>query len=256
MDGNYQNYINRVVQMTLPANYEQQLQNIQSSPKFDGHKPVSFPGYTIITPPNGESHVNKEFYQQLKDVQGQLVTELGVDFFIGVPSDSFHLTMADLIWDNLYLDAVAQNDQFDQLLTDRIDYVFKEYQGLIKDVHCLEFEVLGLSIFPRAISVCLSPTEDSYDPIIKLRKLIYQDEKIVNLGIEQSYEFAAHITLGYFGNISENIDLKQVESAVKTINDQWLENAPAIFTVNRLELRKFSDMNTYFREDNWAVLDL
>lgn len=25
MDGNYQNYVNRVVQMTLPANYKQQL---------------------------------------------------------------------------------------------------------------------------------------------------------------------------------------------------------------------------------------
>ncbi len=256
MDGNYQSYINRVVQMTLPANYEQQLKNIQSSPKFDGHKPVSFPGYTIITPPNGESQINKEFYQKLSNVQSQLEEKLGKDIFISVPADSFHLTMADLIWNDLYLCAVEQNPNFDQLLIDQIETIFQEYQQKVIQLKPLEFEILGLSVFPRAISVCLSPTEESYAPIVKLRQLIYQDEKIVNIGIEQNYEFVAHITIGYFGKIDESLNLKQVELAIKKINEQWLDNAPAIFTVNKLELRKFTDMNTYIRENNWAFLHL
>jgi len=256
MDGNYQSYINRIVQMTAPANYEQQIQNIQSSPKFDGQKPVKFSGYTIITPPHGESSHNQEFYQKLAETQQQVVKALGSDFFVAVPADSFHVTLADLIWDDIYLNAVAQDAHFDELLIKQIDSIFKDYKTVYKDVKPYEFDVLGLSIFPRAIAICLAPTETFYEPIIKLRQLIYQDEKIVSLGIEQNYEFAAHITLGYFGDVTDSFDEGKVESAVKKINDQWLANSPSIFTVEQFELRKFTDMTNFVRQDDWAVIKL
>lgn len=256
MDGNYQSYINRVVQMTAPVNYEQQIQNIQSSPKFEGQKPVEFPGYTIITPPHGESNYNQEFYQKLTQTQQELVRELGADFFVSLPADSFHITLADLIWDNIYLDAVAKNPNFDQLLIKQIESIFKDYKTIYKELKAYEFDVLGISIFPRAIAVCLAPKEECYESVVKLRKLIYQDEQIVDLGIEQNYEFAAHVTLGYFGNVSDDFDQDKIKSVVTKINDQWLESSPSSFTVEQFELRKFTDMTNFIRQDDWAVIKL
>lgn len=256
MDGNYQNYVNRVVQMTLPANYKQQLKNIQSSPKFIDGKPVEFPGYSVITPPNAEENYNHEFYQNLQLIASRLTQDLGDDFFLGLPSESFHLTLADLIWEKTYLNAVKENPDFDIILLSEIAKIFKEYQSSITDNLLIELEVIGLAIFPRAIAVCLAPTEASYEPIIKLRQLIYQNEQIINLGIEQHYDFAAHVTLGYFDTIDENIDLDKVESIIKEVNDLWLGNTAPIFTLKEFQLRKFTDMTNYIRQPEWASIKL
>lgn len=256
MDGNYQSYVNRVVQMTLPANYKQQLKNIQSSPKFIDGKPVEFPGYSIITPPNAEENYNQEFYQHLQLIATRLTEDLGSDFFLSLPSESFHLTLADLIWEKTYLNAVKENSDFDNILISEIAKIFKEYEYSIPNDQPLELEVIGLSIFPRAIAVCLAPTEASYEPIIKLRQLIYQNEQIINLGIGQHYDFIAHVTLGYFDKIDENIDLNNIESIIKEVNDLWLENTAPIFILKEFELRKFTDMINYIRQPEWATIKL
>lgn len=256
MDGNYQAYINRVVPMTLPTNYVQQLQNIQPSPKFNQGKPVEFPGFSVITPPWEEETVNDKMYQSLEKVEIQLEQELGKNLFIALPPQSFHLTVVDLIWEKTYLNAINENSNFDHLLIKEISRVFQKYQKIIKAVDSLELEILGLSIFPRAIAVCLAPTEASYETIIKLRQLIYQDERIIKLGIEQQYDFVAHITLGYFGEIEANLDLNQVQSTLTKINDQWLDEAHPLFQLKTIELRKFNDMITYIRQPDWATIKL
>lgn len=256
MDGNYQEYINRVVQMTSPANYEQQLDNIQSSPKFNQGNPVEFPGFSLITPPWAEDNINNNFYQFLEKAQTQLKQLLGENLFIVLPPQTFHITIADLIWEKSYLNAVKANSQFDDLLIKQISNIFQQYNNIITINNPLELEVLGLSIFPRAIAVCLAPTEASYEPIIKLRQLIYQDEQIIKLGIEQQYEFAAHVTLGYFGKVDENLNPEQVKSVLINISDQWLEEVPPLFQIKNIELRKFNDMVTYIRQPNWATITL
>ena len=256
MDGNYQAYINRVVAMTLPANYEQQLHNIQTSPKFNRGQAVEFPGFSVITPPWAEETANQKLYQYLEKIEKQLEQQLGQNLFIALPPTTFHLTVADLIWDKTYLNAVNKNSNFDNLLIEKISHIFKQYQELIPELNTLELEVLGLSVFPRAIAICLAPTEASYEPIIKLRQLIYQDEQIIKLGIEQQYDFVAHISLGYFGEIEPDLDLTKVQSALTTINDQWLNEAPPLFQLKTIELRKFNDMITYIRKSDWASIQL
>lgn len=256
MDGNYQSYVNRVVQMTLPANYKQQLKNIQSSPKFIDGKPVEFPGYSVITPPYAEENYNREFYQNLQLIASRLMEELGDDFFLGLPPESFHLTLADLIWEKIYLNTVKENPDFDNILISEMAKIFQEYESSLVNNQSLELEVIGLSIFPRAVAVCLAPTESSYEPIIKLRQLIYQNEQIINLGIEQQYDFSAHVTLGYFDKIDDNLDLDKIESIVKEINDLCLENTAPIFKLKEFELRKFTNMVNYIREPEWATIKL
>lgn len=134
--------------------------------------------------------------------------------------------------------------------------IFKEFQSLLLDNESLELEIIGLSVFPRAIAVCLAPTEASYETIIKLRQLIYQNEQIIRLGIEQQYDFAAHVTLGYFNKIEDNIDLAKVESIIKEINDLWIENPAPIFKLKQFELRKFTDMVNYIRQPEWATIKM
>ncbi|HEY9862408.1 MAG TPA: DUF1868 domain-containing protein, partial [Candidatus Obscuribacterales bacterium] len=114
MDDNYQTYVNRVLRLPLPETYKSQLQNIQESPKFQlqevggERQAVAFPGYTVVTPPAGEETENTEnqaFYANLQALQAQLQQQFDPDLFIPLPPDSFHLTLADVIWDHAYRDA-------------------------------------------------------------------------------------------------------------------------------------------------------
>lgn len=108
MDEDYQTYLNRVARTTLLETYNSQLQHIQESPKFQlspegGRQPVPFPGYSVITPPPDEDAQNQDFYQSLRLCQEQLLQlPLETDLIVPVPFASFHLTLADLIWDNAF----------------------------------------------------------------------------------------------------------------------------------------------------------
>lgn len=254
MDDNYQSYINRVAPMTLPNNYLQQLENIQKATKFHNSQPVSFPGYSIISPPAEEDSNNREFYEQLANCQKKLSDNLDTEFFITIPPSTFHLTIADLIWEKNYLNSVAENPDFDQKLINEIALIFENYQNSSVKNNYLELELLGLSVFPRAITVCLAPTESSYQKVIELRRKIYQNRSIIKLGIEQQYNFIAHVTLGYFGEIKSDLNLNNIQNILTSINDEWLENEPPICSIKQVELRKFENMINYTREENWATI--
>jgi len=256
LDNTYQTYVNRVAQMTLPASYPQQLQHIQKSGKFAQGEAVAFPGYTVMTPPEPEDQENTDFYPYLKSCQEQLLQQLPPGLFIPLTPASFHLTLADLIWDGGYQNAVARNAQFDEELLKDISESFKQYKQGVSKTHPITLQVLGLSIFPRALAVCLVPSkEEDYEQIVGLRRSIYQNPGIINLGIEQNYDFTAHITLGYFGEVSAQLNRKQLLDTLAKLNDSWLEIEPPVFTIHRAELRKFKDMLHYEREINWPVVE-
>ena len=109
--------------MTLPETYSSQLQHIQESPKFQprlegGRQAVPFPGYTAITPPAESESENFAFYQNLNQCLGQLLQlPLETDLIVPLPPASFHLTLADLIWDSAYRYA-NENSEFEVQLRD------------------------------------------------------------------------------------------------------------------------------------------
>ena len=251
MDETYQAYVNRVARLTILESYQTQLQNIQESPKFQDGEAVSFPGYSVITPPWQDDEQNSDFYSQLQASQQQLVQQLqGV--IIPVPPDSFHVTVADLIWDSDYREAVRVNPEFDAQLRKRIEDSFKQYQP---SKHGVGWQLLGLMLRPRAIAVCLVPqNEGSYQQISKLRRSIYQNSELINLGIEQQYYFTAHVTLGYFNKIPSDLDRDRLCKTLVAFNDQWLEADPQILTIEQVQLRKFDNMMRYYRESSWPVL--
>lgn len=257
MDENYQTYLNRAMRLTLPETYRNQVQHIQESAKFrpdpdSGRQPVPFPGYSIVTPPAVDETQNQALYASLQQYQQQITQTFDRHFFAPVPPDSFHLTLADLIWDSAYLDAAATSD-FDLKLRACIAQIFNQCQPLHDD-QPIQFQVIGLIVMTRALAVCLVPTEEAaYDRILKFRRAIYQNQELIGLGVEQQYYFTPHITLGYFGTIPPAEARLDLSHQFDQLNQQWLNQQPQGFWVHQAELRKFNDMTRYDRESDWPV---
>jgi len=259
LDDTYSAYVNRVARQTLPETYQSQVQHLQPSPKFqrqsDGKfSPVSFPGYSVITPPWSDDSENTAFYQGLETLQQQVCDRLPAGLIIALPSESFHMTLADLIWDSAFRHA-SENPDFESQLRDRIAESFQQSQPQIVGGPPIYWQVLGLVIRPRAIGVCLAPKDEAaYSRILHLRRAIYQNQELIRLGIEQQYHFTAHITLGYFGDVlGERVEISE---ALSDLTQEWLleGNSPQSLWVHKAELRKFDDMTRYDRQPDWPEL--
>lgn len=257
MNETYQEYINRVAQLTLPGTCSTQLQTIQTSPKFIEGQPVSFPGYSIITPTSKDDSYNQKFYSQIKLVQENIIQQLEPGFIIPLTPESFHFTLADIIWDRSYQQAVKDNPQFDTQLQEQIGLSFQQYQATANYQNPIQWQLLGITVRPRAIMACLVPKDrDSYQAIVDLRRCIYQNAGLIALGIEQQYDFTAHVTLGYFDRISSNLNRSEVCVIISQISDRLIEGEPTIITVKRAELRKFDHMLNYYRQPDWTAISL
>jgi hypothetical protein len=237
--------------MTLPDAYQSQVQHIQPSPKFqplDGQvQATPFPGYTVINPPWAEDDKNTAFYQYLEGYQQQVIAQLD-------PSSSFHMTIADLIWDSAYRHA-SESPTFEADLQQRVAQSLQKCSPGSKPIY---WQVIGLFLRTRAIGVCMAPRdEDSYDRIAQVRQAIYQNSDLIALGIEQQYNYTAHVTLGYFGEAAASGDRQRLSEALIALNQQAIEvDTPQEILVHRAELRKFDDMTRYYREPGWAAIDL
>jgi hypothetical protein len=262
LDDSYQIYSNRVAKMMLPESYKSQVQYIQPSPKFvyqasEGqYQTASFPGYSVITPPWIEETENTELYEQLQILQQQLVESLPADLLVPLPPDSFHMTLADLIWDGAYRHADA-NPDFQPQLRESIRQSFSQCRSSVQTGQPASWQVMGLTVMTRAVGVCLTPKdEDSYNRILELRRSIYQNSSLMGLGIEQQYYLNAHITLGYFGDRSiAEVDREKLGDTFSELNLQWLSlDCPKLFLVHQADLRKFDDMTRYYREPDWPQL--
>ncbi|MEM8602616.1 MAG: DUF1868 domain-containing protein [Cyanobacteria bacterium P01_H01_bin.121] len=260
MDDQYQTYLNRVVGMTRKEHYQNQWTLVQPSPKFQydatgAPQPAVFPGYSLITPIAAEDQANPRFYPALQTVQQTLIEVLPQQLLIPLPPASFHLTIADLIWENHYRQAQEQPG-FDQKLQQQIQAIFAAQMKTAMGSGNLQLQVLGFMAMPRAIGICLAPhTEADYERIVSLRRAIYQDADLLALGIEQQYHFTAHITLGYFGQVPDSLDANVLAEQLTMLNQKTLEALPEM-TIERVELRKFDNMINYYRDANWPVFAL
>ncbi|WP_017658978.1 DUF1868 domain-containing protein [Baaleninema simplex] len=261
LDDTYQIYLDRVAKLVDTESQAKTLHHIVESPKFaprpeGGRQPKPFPGYSVITPPWCDSPSDSEFYEVIRSCQNRLCDRLDRDFFVPVPPDSFHFTLADLIWDSAYRDAIAQFPEFDDRLRTCIGEIFQQTQDSISSAHPVRWKVVGLAVMTRAIAACLVPLDEaSYDRIVRLRRAIYQNSDLMRLGIEQQYYLTAHVTLGYFGNLSREGDRTALAPFLtQTANDRFRDAPP--LHVKRAELRKFEDMTRYDRAPNFPVLTL
>jgi hypothetical protein len=261
VDESYHTYLNRVAKMTLPATYESQVKNIQESPKFrltaaGVREPVAFPGYSAITPPGAEDPHNAGVFQDLAACQQRLTKQLESDLLVLVDPASFHFTLADLIWDSAYKMATDANTDFESKLRDRIEDSFNIYRNSVVETRPIRWQIMGLTVRPRAIEVSLVPKDEySYERIIAFRRAIYQNSSLISLGIEQQYYFTAHTTLAYFANVHQEIDRTRLSDTLQEYNMHWLDHPQEIILAQG-QLRKFTDMYTYERQSNFPIVQL
>jgi hypothetical protein len=255
LDDSYPTYLNRVARLTRSATLRSQLTTIQSSPKFQGSQAVPFPGYSAIAPLwEGGAEV-LALSDKLAQLQQQLLGQLDEGLMVPVAPESFHLTLVDLIWDEAYRAAVQENPAFEEQLRDRIAQCFEQCAPLVSQGGTIQMQILGALLRPRAIMVGLVPqTESDYERILQLRRTIYQDSGLMALGIEQQYDFTAHITLGYFGIIAPDLDRDRTSDILTAFNEQWLDVEIPRLTIERVQLCKFDDMNHFYREPDWPEL--
>lgn len=282
MDDTYQVYVNRLTRMMSSDAYFSQAQNIQSSSKYQRiesgqWQAASFPGVTVMTPTQRDTTAiaNQIVYQRLQDYQARLVSALPPDLLIPVPAESFHVTIADLIWDDAYRHVSQEADFTARLQTYLTDCFIKSHA--VQSAEPVEWQIFGLILMPRAIAVGLVPkNEASYNRICTLRRQIYQNPDLVALGIEQQYHFTAHVTLGYFGDVdgakaheterqssdatdstaSEADKTKffavQMSQILSPFNEEWLNyDDPAVLSIERAQLYQFDDMTRYHHPADW-----
>jgi hypothetical protein len=256
LDENYQIYLNRILRNTLAESHKAQVQHIQTSPKFERSggtwQPTPFPGYTIITPPGADDGKNAPLYSTLAEFQTQVSQQLGTDCFIPIPAASFHVTLADLIWADAYSHAQTVAG-FNEKLQAQVDQSFQHCSPFLVG-QPIRFQVVGLMVMTRAIAMALAATDEvGYYNILNLRRSLYQNPGLIEIGIEQQYHFTPHITLGYFGDLSD-VDRQQLSTNLEQLNQAWLGNSPQEFWVHQAELRQFSNMTQYDRQANWPRL--
>jgi hypothetical protein len=258
MDDNYHSYLNRVAKMTLPDTYATQVNTLQESPKFklQGQQrvPVEFSGYSIITPTANQDAANSKLYENLQQCQEQIAKQVAPDLVALVSPESFHMTVADLIWANSYHNLADHDPSFEDKLHQQIAAGIAGYQSTSAEP--VRWQIMGLMLRPRAISVSLVPAnEESYDRVLAFRRSVYQNPGLMDLGVEQQYHFTAHITIAYFGNVQQEFDRQALSHTLQDLNIQWIEAAPEL-SFSRVELRKFTDMNNYQRAENWPIANI
>lgn len=246
--------------MMLPEAFQSQAQYIQPSPKYqkqpDGTiQPAPFSGYTVVSPPWADDEQNQGFYSHLQEYQQQVIDKLDPGLLIPVPPSSFHFTLTDLIWADAYHHA-AEDPEFETKLHDRVAESFEKCRFLVQAQQPVRWQIIGLFLRTRALGVCLAPRdEDSYQRVLELRRTIYQNSDLIALGVEQQYNFTAHITLGYFGEAAATVPHDRLTQQFIDLNQHWLDiGVPQDILVHRAELRKFDDMTRYYRESSWPAL--
>ncbi|MEM8639895.1 MAG: DUF1868 domain-containing protein [Cyanobacteria bacterium P01_G01_bin.54] len=255
MDETYQVYLNRVARQTHPDTYRSQVQHLQESPKFEQGRPLPFPGYTINTPGEVDT-VNQAFYQNLKTVQAELVERLGAELLIALPSESLHFTAADLIWDDTYRHAIAEQPDFESKLCTCLAESFAQYAQMLPERSPIELQLLGLLLRPRSIGVVLAPVEEqSFVRLMQLRRAIYQNSELIGLGIEQQYPFTAHVPLGYFNPIPATLKREQLCDQLLAFNDRWIGTKPQILRSSQAALYQFEDMTHFEYRPHFPVVE-
>ncbi|MEM1367484.1 MAG: DUF1868 domain-containing protein [Cyanobacteria bacterium P01_H01_bin.15] len=250
MDELYQDHLNRVTRLTLPESYRNVFPSLQASAKFRNGNPAPFPGYSVITPPGDP--VNAKFMSALTAFQAEL-TQAFPESWVMLPSSSFHITVADLIWAEDYEATVSDNPAFETQLQAAIANVFDEQANRSSNAPVI-WQSLGILLRPRAIAVNLVPeNSENYERVMTLRRAIYQNAHVVDLGIEQQYPYTAHLTLGYLQQPPVPDKRESLVKLLSRLCDRCLGDLPT-FQMNEVQLQKFDNMTHFYRAETWPYL--
>lgn len=201
--------------------------------KFDaaGHsKP--FYGLTLID--MIEPKADNDAYSALEKMAAVLKSDPSLkDKIAFVDPASFHVTVADVIYQ---AGTDFEKSQYDRT-AEQIDRLFSAHP-----FPGAKFHIHGFTFYPGAIIAGLSPdTEADYNGVKQFR------DAFRKLPVETTgklYPFLGHITIGYIVKPLSPEEYTHLKIVLGEANQEvGKKNAPVV--LSHVELRRFTDMNTY-----------
>jgi len=200
--------------------------------------PLPLEGYTIITPPNHDDKKNEAAYGKLCD----LSDKLSVPGIVPVPSEAWHMTLADLISEGNYAELLAKENE--KNLIDYIQALFNQIKKMGVLSEC-KMKIKGIGLFPHCIVAIVAPNnKQSYDVLIMLRDILYESQNLQNLGIKRPEPYGFHITLAYVEAYLTEKNRIMLTDEISKINDKWPCN-DIEFIVDQANLSKFENMSNF-----------
>ncbi|MCX7709149.1 MAG: hypothetical protein N2484_04800 [Clostridia bacterium] len=252
MEKKHSEYLQHIDQMVSDVQIEENATKITPFGKFKLNPcnlwlPVSYPGFTLITPTFEHDKENNVPFLRLCEAQRFLKLFNSMKL-APAPTSAFHMTIARLISGDEYKNKLTVRKE--ALFLDTFHKLFNHsaFSGT------LTMEIKGLSVFPQGvIAAMVSPTsEETYSRLQHFRNFIYGNEVLVSLGVERKRSFSGHITLAYIEDDLSS-DEKTVLADLVTKINKICFSKPLRYIINQAEIRKFNDFSRFYRDEHWPV---
>ncbi len=238
-DQPYQEY-----QYSLVASVGEPLSTLTSHPvgRYRFHekekiwKPLSCHGITILAEPYA---IGGNVVFALKTLQEKI--QVLTHDFAPVPPETFHLTVADLIWGDKYA-ALIQSQGCEMQNTQIFQRVNAIFQGLEIRSLTQHATIVGVGGFPGAVVAFVNFEEAVYNRIMTLRDKIYTDLILAQYGVFRERPFLGHITLGYIEGVPPhglNDALNTIRFTTDFMLPQWT------FELSGVGIYTFRSMSEY-----------
>jgi 2'-5' RNA ligase len=199
-------------------------------------EPIAYAGYTLLARPYPINFVNGP---RLEAIQHKL--QDNIFGFAPVPSDSFHMTIANLVSGNTY-EALSESQEWEYAFKKTIEAILNDNSRNQEETPLLGY-IIGIGAFPGVIVLLVDfRSKSHYNRIERIREKIYNDPFLINNGVKCDRAFQGHITLGYL----EAVPPKGLDNVVSHIrlgenfgSDGW------IFEVKEVALHLFYNMSEY-----------
>lgn len=251
MEKNYLQYVSQTKSLLTPEGLWENIRRLRPLGHFikdpEGRwQPLHYPGYTLITPVFPDETVNIKTYCILGDIQQILFRDLNPAKVVPAPLSAFHATIARLI---------SGTDYENRMRNGRNGEFLNEMAAVLSDIPVLKpvkMEFRGVSVSPNGVIMALldPATEDDYQRLIALRKYIYANKPLQNLGVEPKRLFLGHVTLAYIEDVFNWEDQKTLMELLTALNERFFQSPPP-FEITRAEVRRFENYLSFVREDNW-----
>jgi 2'-5' RNA ligase len=199
-------------------------------------EPRAYSGYTILARPYPIDFANRS---KLEAIQRTLRDN--VFGFAPVPSETFHMTIANLVSGNIY-EAISETPNLEPTFRRTIETILDDILTPQEEIP-LTSHIIGIGSFPGVVVALVDfKRENHYSRIEILRNHIYKNPFLTSSGVRHDRPFLGHITLGYLeavpptglDNVVSNIRLQENFSS-----DDWA------FEIREVALHSFRSMSEY-----------
>ena len=248
----YSDYMSRQFRELEPEQLLERAMALRPSGNYkcNGHGwvPQSYPGYAVLSMME-ENAGNNGLAILLKAIQADLLEQCPwEEVLYPLPAGSFHQTVANTLSAERFLQHIARPG-LEPAYPDIIASTFTRMPVLPPRI--LPMRLIGLAIFGTCMGVLgVFDDEACYRRILEFREIFYADPGLRALDVRRTRPFIGHITLAYIEAELSRRQREQLTDAVVSINRSLSEAAP-MFNLALTGLRRYHDLSTFHREDDY-----